>query len=100
MAQFRIVVPLRYDPPVRSHARVPMAREKNTGPAAISAPKGSYDMLCGLSRPDVPKTPSNFRFLWGGNRQDSCRQQLRLRQCDGLAVTKKIKELHKSELLR
>jgi hypothetical protein len=29
--QVRIVVPLRRDPPVRSHDRVPMGRERNTG---------------------------------------------------------------------
>jgi len=29
--QVRIVVPLRSNPPVRSHDRVPMSRERNTG---------------------------------------------------------------------
>jgi len=29
--QVRIVVPLRRDPSVRSHDRVPMGRERNTG---------------------------------------------------------------------
>src|SRR6476619_2419151 len=38
-----VAVPLRRDPPVRSHDRVPMGRKRNKGKwaaAAISAPKG------------------------------------------------------------
>ena len=60
-----------------------MAQEKSTGRRSDIRTKGRYDTLCPLSRPHA----ANSSFDWG--------------QCDGLSLqTKKIKGLHKNELLR
>jgi hypothetical protein len=58
----------------RSHGRVPMTAGKEYRPpqryphpkAAMICRVGSQDLMC-------PKKFSNLRFLWAGNRQDSCK---------------------------
>src|SRR6266446_5922910 len=71
--QVRIVVPRRRNPPVRSHDRVPMSRERNTGRRSD---------ICAQRVGMIPYVPSQDLIrlgklndsprLWVGNHQDSC----------------------------
>jgi len=53
--QVRIVVPLRRDPPVRSHDRVPMGRERNTGHRSDICTRSK---ICAQRASMIPRVPS------------------------------------------
>jgi hypothetical protein len=66
------VVPLRRDPPVRSHDRVPMGRERNTGRRSEICAQRAGMIPCVPSQDLIRLIKLNdSRRLWVGNHQDS-----------------------------